>query len=180
MAIYVALLRGINVSGQKKVAMNQLKALFENVGFTDVLTYIQSGNIVFVSYETNTPTIIKLIKENILSEFGFNVPVFILTANELDEIIQENPFYNLPDFEESKLYYTILEDIPDAEELKLLLSYKFHPDQIISKGRVIYVYAQGGYGKTKYSNNFIESKLKLTATTRNYKTMQALIELITK
>jgi uncharacterized protein (DUF1697 family) len=89
--VYIAILRGINVSGQKIVNMAELRQLLSNVGLQNLETYIQSGNLVFKA-DQNADELAATIRERILNHFGFEVPTLVLPANEMDIVIQENPF----------------------------------------------------------------------------------------
>ena len=98
---YIALLRGINVSGHKKIKMPDLKAMFEALGFTNVRTYIQSGNVVF---ESNFAADLESkISAKILEQFGFEVSVICRTAEELEQVIARNPYVEMEGFEAEKL-----------------------------------------------------------------------------
>lgn len=176
MKTYISILRGINVSGQKKIIMADLKLLYEDLGFLDVITYIQSGNVVFkTNLKTTTTKLAKLIEDKIKGNCGFEVPVIIRTQNELQNIIEINPFKN---DEIDGLYVTFLSNQPNANQLEKLENVNFLPDKFELIDKEVYL-SVVSYGNTKLSNNFFESKLKVTATTRNLKTIIKLIELST-
>ena len=177
MKTYISILRGINVSGQKKIIMTDLKHLYENLGFLDVETYIQSGNVIFNSTLKSTENkLAKLIEEKILEIFGFNVSVIIRTLNDLKKIIELNPFKNN---EIESLYVTFLSNAPNTINLEKLQELQFFPDQFAIIDKEVYL-TVSSYGNTKLSNQFFESKLKVTATTRNIKTINKLIEMSLK
>ncbi len=171
----IALLRGINVSGQKKIRMDDLKMLCEQIGLQKVQTYIQSGNILFQSTIEDTEELACLITEAIQQKYGFAVETILCTPADLENIIAENPFQDLP---EKGLYYTLLKQTPDAEKWAKLLesTSTYLPDRFAGAGKVIYLGVLA-YGNSKLSNNFFENKLKVVATTRNHNTMLKLIEL---
>jgi uncharacterized protein (DUF1697 family) len=174
MKTYISILRGINVSGQKKMLMKDLYDLYVNMGFTDVKTYIQSGNVVFKSDLKLTETkIAKLIEDKIELKYQFKVPVIIRTKHQLENIIQINPFKNE---EMESLYVTFLSNTPNSNQLEKLENTNFLPDKFEIIDKEIYL-SVTAYGSTKLSNNFFESKLKVTATTRNIKTIEQLIQL---
>jgi len=176
MKTYISILRGINVSGQNKIIMADLKLLYEDLGFLDVITYIQSGNVVFkTNLKTTTTKLAKLIEDKIKGNYGFEVPVIIRTQNELQNIIEINPFKN---DEIDGLYVTFLSNQPNANQLEKLENVNFLPDKFELIDKEVYL-SVVSYGNTKLSNNFFESKLKVTATTRNLKTIIKLIELST-
>jgi len=178
MNTYIALLRGINVSGQRMIAMKDLKALFQKWWYEQVMTYIQSGNIVFKSEETNTKQLWKDIAALINNQYGFEVPVMILTGDNIRDILKNNP-YNDGKKDATKLHVTLLDTTPDAKLLATTRDEKYQSDEFTITGKTIYLYCPDGYGMTKFSTMFFEKKLGVTATTRNWKTMQALRELMT-
>src|SRR5579862_4569926 len=103
MPTYVAMLRGINVSGHKTVKMEQLRSSFSALGFSNVTTYVQSGNVVFEAPNDSVASLSGKIERKILLAFGFSVPVFLRTAKEIGEIIKRNPFLRDPNLDHSKL-----------------------------------------------------------------------------
>ncbi len=180
MKTYIALLRGINVSGQKKIKMADLKTMFETIGCTAVQTYIQSGNIVFDHAEETNDKLGLYIKEAILEHFGFEVPVLIVTPQKLADIFSNNPFSEQLDsgvFEHKKMYFTLFADTPNPGDVTALQATQYGAEEFVITDEVVYLYVANGYGKTKLDNNFFERKLKVAATTRNLRTITKLIEL---
>ncbi|WP_234859428.1 DUF1697 domain-containing protein [Aquimarina aquimarini] len=179
MTTFIALLRGINVSGQKKIKMADLRVKLEKLGFISVRTYIQSGNIIF-QYKINDIVALQdLIKKEIIDQFGYDVPVLVFTVEMLSSIYKKNPFIERlksGEIEEKKMFFTILQDTPDIAVVKELMSNSYEEEYMIVD-RTVYMFAVNGYGKTKLNNNFFERKLKTIATTRNLKTMNKLLEL---
>ncbi|MFD2826601.1 DUF1697 domain-containing protein [Leeuwenhoekiella polynyae] len=174
---YIGLLRGINVGGHRKVPMATLRQLMSDLNFKEVKTYIQSGNIIFLSDEKHTETqLAKIISNAILEEFGFEVPVVVKTADAIKKAVEVNPFSAEPI---ENLHLTFLSEIPKPEDVAALDQNSFAPDQFIISTSYAYLTIPGKYHKTKISNAFFEKKLNLTATTRNWKTALKLIELIT-
>lgn len=174
MESYIALLRGINVSGQKKIKMQDLKVHLTEIGLNNVKSYIQSGNLIIQSEKT-AEILTALIEDKIEKEYGFNVPVTILTQKELEDVIENNPFTN----KNTKfLNVSFLFEQPEEEHIKALKSYDFDPDEFRINGKQIYIYCPTGNGKTKLNNNFFEKKLKLKATSRNWNTLNELKRLI--
>ncbi len=174
MRTYVALLRGINVSGHKKISMAELRAILTNLGLSNVQTYIQSGNVIFQAVDENTQKLKGLIQKGIKDNFGFEVPVLIKTPNQLLTILNECPFS-----EDKKVnsYFTLLYSEPEYTLMENLGGLKYPNEEIIITASCIYFYSSIGYGNTKYNNNFFERKLKVTTTARNYKTMLKLLSL---
>ncbi len=174
---YIALLRGINVSGQKMINMKDFKALLLKSGFENAMTYIQSGNVVFKSDEKSTENLRVKMKELIKNHYGFEVPVLILTEKNLLSILEKNP-YNNGKKDASKLHVTLLDTMPESSLLASTRDEKFQSDEFVIDGTTIYLYCPDGYGMTKFSTMFFEKKLSVTATTRNWKTMESLGKLI--
>lgn len=175
---FIALLRGINVSGQKKIKMSGLKLLFEEIGFQNVETYIQSGNVIFSSKDLSTNKLETNISSGIKRKFGFDVRVVILTPKEIEYTLKNNPFINKKK-EIERLYVSFLSDSPSKENIQKLNSTDYSPEEYKIDGKQIYLFFPDGYGKAKLNNNLFEHKLKLNATTRNWKTIKTLSELIT-
>lgn len=177
MPTYITILRGINVSGHNIIPMKELKALMERLGFENIATYIQSGNIVFNSPEKNEDKLITKIHNAIKTKFGFDVPVIARTAKEFKAALNNNPFFKEKDIDTEKLHITFLASEPTKENTDKANTYNYEPDRFIISGREVYVYCPNGYGNTKINNTFFENKLKVTATTRNLKTVKELVKM---
>lgn len=169
---YLALLRGINVSGHRKIKMAELKFLFESSGFGHVSTYIQSGNVIFESTVVDKTKIRDTIEHAIVEEYSFQVAVLLRNEEELFRIISENPF-NPVDLEKegTKFLVTFLESSPFSEHVGLLDKFKSPGESFEVLGSHMYLHCPAGYGQTKLSNNLIGKKLNLQSTTRNWKTV---------
>ena len=157
--------------------MSELKELFEDLGFSDVVTYIQSGNVIFKT-KLEVEESIKKIEHAIDEKYNFKVSVIIRTLAELKEVLTNNPFTNYP--ETKKMNFTFLSRVPDYENVKSLSELDYNPDIFRIIGKEIYLYLNLGAGKTKLTNNLLENKLKLKATSRNWNTLNKLIELVQK
>lgn len=178
MRTFVSILRGINVSGQKKILMVDLKTLFESINLKEVITYIQSGNVIFKSSESLSDLGFAIkIEKAVYKKYGFEVPVIIRTKDEIQKIISTNPFLKEKNIDPRKLHITFLSEIPSAENVESIESIKYSPDRFIISGKEIYLHIPVSYGETKLSNNFFEKKLKVRATTRNWNTVNKLLEL---
>ncbi len=174
MPTYISFLRGINVGGHKKVVMSDLRQLYENAGFTKILTYIQSGNVVFDSSEDNRKVLKDQIETAIVVQYGFAAQVILKTKAELDALLATCPYKN---DDVSKIYFTLLSDQPDEAKIAIAKTIQHPPERFSLEGDVIVLYCENGYGKTKLTNTFFESKLKLAATTRNWNTISELARL---
>jgi len=177
MPAYIALLRGINVSGKNKIKMVELKQLLINVGFSNVVTYIQSGNVVFSSEETNTSKIEKQIVTAIQGNFGFSIKTLVLEKMELINVFESNPFKENTNFDFKKICATFLEKIPNEEGKAKVFALADSDEQVVFKDKTAYLYCPNGFGRTKLTNNNIENKLKFSATSRNWNTVTKLVEL---
>lgn len=177
MKTYISILRGINVSGQKKILMQDLKVLYENLGFEKVTTYIQSGNVIFQSNESLSTEFAKKIEEAVAEKYKFNVPVIVRKADEMQKVVESNPFLNEQMIDVNKLHVTFLSETPSQENLKKISVADFFPDRFIIEGKEVFLYIPEAYGTTKLSNTFFENKLKVSATTRNWKTVNKLAEM---
>ena len=170
---YIVLLRGINVSGKNKLPMADLRELFSELGYQNVQTYIQSGNIIIDSKE-NKEEVIKKIHKKINDQYGYDVPVIIRTISELKKTIERLPY----SLEQGKsIYFTFLDRVPAEKDIVI---HAYDSDEYKLMGDVVYLSCLGGYGNSKLTNNVFEKKLKVTATTRNYRTTMKLLELATK
>jgi uncharacterized protein (DUF1697 family) len=174
MPTYISILRGINVSGKNLLKMAALKEAFDKAGFQKTVTFIQSGNIVFQDTEKKEDAIRQKIEQLIKDSFGLTVPVIIRTIKEWNEVILHNPFMKMDDLDITKMHVTFLSAMPESGKVDAIKDYKHEQDQFFVVGKSVYLYTPGGYGNTKLSNTFFESKLKVVATTRNWKTVNEL------
>ena len=177
MVTYICFLRGINVSGQKKIKMVELKEAFECMGFDQVTTYIQSGNVVFKTESTPTDQLELAIEAMLKTHFGFDIAVIVLTHDELTNAVQNNPYVKDQEKEEKKLYLAYLKELPTTENKDLLARYDYFPEVYQINEKVLYFYAANGAGRAKMNTNFFEAKLKVKATMRNWRTSNKLLEL---
>ena len=170
MNLFIAILRGINVSGKNKLPMQDLRDLLNGLEFKDVQTYIQSGNII-LSASDDKKSIAKKIRKAIQNKFDYEVPVLVKTVEEWEKAIENNPYKEV---EPKQQYFTFLSDIPKEKEIEVT---NIKEDMYTIIEDVVYVNAVEGYGKTKLNTNFFEKKLKVIATTRNLKTIMKLLAL---
>jgi uncharacterized protein (DUF1697 family) len=171
---WVALLRGINVTGHKPILMERLRGLFKSMGFDNVRTYVQSGNVVFEAASDTRDALARKIGEAIRRDFGFSIVVILRTSEELEKVVKRNPFLIEGEIDEAKLHVTFLAKPPDKTALKKLETLPTLPDRFRLIGCEIYLYCPEGYGRTKLSNSAFEKKLSVGATTRNWKTTKVL------
>lgn len=176
MARYIALLRGINVGGNKKVSMAQLRELLQGLGYTDIATLLQSGNAVFTSREKNPAKVIHQLEVAIAREFGFEVSVVLRTRDELAAAIQANP---LPGAEDapSQFLVTFLSDVPDSQRLKEIDPAAYLPDEFRVVGREIYARFPNGIRDSKLATVLGGPRLGVIPTARNWNTVLKLLEI---
>lgn len=173
----LSLLRGINVAGQKKVKMVDLKKLYEEMGCENVRTYIQSGNVVF---EGGAEISEGEIEKAILKEFGFEVKVVNRSKEEMERVVKNNPFKKL---DEARLYVTFLAEAVAESVIEKIAPFAEGGEEIVmsgESGREIYLYIPDGYGRTKLSNALIERKCGVAATTRNWRTVGVLMGMLSE
>ena len=140
----------------------------------EVVTYIQSGNVIFSADRQEGHE--ARIQEAILSQYGWEVPVMVTKAKDLQRILDECPFEQA---KKEKAYYMILKEKPAEEDIRSLDDLSFESDEFLMGNGCIYLFSEAGYGKSKLSNTLFERRLKVPTTTRNYKTMTKLISLST-
>ncbi|WP_350286335.1 DUF1697 domain-containing protein [uncultured Croceitalea sp.] len=176
MQTFIVFLRGINVSGQKKMKMAKLKEILSENGFQNVQTYIQSGNLI-LSTKWDKETVAQKIKDIITDNFGFEVPILVLTAEVVNQMLEACPYAKL---EDKKRYFTLLYEQADAKMVADFEALSYENEDFSVTENCVYLYCKNGAGKAKLSNNVIEQKLKVTATTRNLNTMRKMLELTKK
>ncbi len=177
MPIYVAMLRGINVGRGKVVKMERLRASLESLGLSEVRTYVQSGNVVFNSKQKSGAELSKKIEAKIQRDFGFAVPVILKTSKEIEQTVRDNPLVKEKGIDHSKLHVTFLSDAPAAAAVKTLEPLATSRERFRVLNREVYLYCPDGYGRSKLTNTTIEKKFSLVATTRNWRTVNALLEM---
>jgi uncharacterized protein (DUF1697 family) len=176
---YACLLRAVNVSGQRKLTMSKLREVCSALGCTEVATYLQSGNVVLAS-KLAKAKLGDRVTAAIAAEFGFeDVDVLVWAAEELSALVRDNPFV-ARGCDLSKLHVTFLSKEVKPAELKSIDAKAFLPDEFALGRKAVYVHCPAGYGRSKLNNAFFERKLGLRATTRNWRTVNSLLELASK
>lgn len=176
---FISLLRGINVSGQKKIRMDELRSLYESLGLGNVQSYLQSGNVVFESKSGDEASLSRQIEAQIEQFYGYSVPVLLREPFDFKRIITGNEFIQDRSEDPARLYVTFLYREPTGQELSNLDNPGIAGEKFIVGEKEIYLFCPNGYGTTKLSNNFFEKKLNIPATTRNWNTVNALYNLAT-
>lgn len=165
MATYVALLRGVNVGG-KTLAMTELRRVFVDLGHKEVRTYIQSGNVVFDAAGSAARVVAEL-ERRIAGELALDTTILLRSAKDLARVVEKNPFLRRG-ADPGALHVTFLAAAPGAE-----------PDELQLVDREIYIHCPNGYGRTKLNNSFIERRVGVAATTRNWRTVEKLLAMAT-
>jgi len=170
---YIALLRGINVGGHRKILMAELKAMFIKEGFSNPVSYIQSGNVIFESKIANVSELENTISTAIYDQFGFDVPVLIKTSTYFKDVI-ETDIYKKSDENVKFIYFTFLSKTPSKSDVVAFNQLEFGNDKFKILGQTIHVLFAVPSHKSKLTNKLIENKLNCKATTRNWKTVNKL------
>lgn len=174
MNTYVILLRGVMPTGKNKVPMAQLRQVLSDDGFEDVRTWIQSGNVVLRT-DLSSNELEKKVHHLIKTHIGPDLPVIVRTGNQLQKVLDENPFPDGHDI--SRIFFVSFKKPPPGEKVEELLAQNFSPEELVITGSAAYMYIPGAYGRGKLSNNFLEKKLDTPATMRNFNTLTKLIEM---
>lgn len=177
MKTHLALLRGINVSGNKMIKMDQLKRALEAIGFQHVETYIQSGNVFVSSNEESSKKVGLLISKEIYKSFGHDVPIVVIGKQNLQDCFQNNPFFKEPGADLKKLYVAFLStELPEGIENQLNFNI-IKPDELHIDSNRMYIKYAVSPAKTRLDQNWIEKKLNVTATIRNWNTITNLLSI---
>lgn len=177
MTTHLALLRGINVSGHKMINMVALKKALEAIGFQNVVTYIQSGNVFVDTEEENPAKVGFMIKQQIFKEFGHDVPVIVIGKEDLQACLDRNEFLNDEGVDLKKLYVSFISsELPDNMITQLNLNF-IKPDEIQLDGKRIYLKYDISPAKTRLDNKWIEKNMNVTSTTRNWNTVNTLLKM---
>ncbi len=175
---YISILRGINVGGHKKILMADLKKLYTNLGFENVVSYIQSGNVIFDSSINTSDDLKQMIQEIITSNYSFEVPVIIRTVKDLETVIKEDPFIEIDKTENgSKLHVAFLSETPEVQALQNLIDFIKESEECVLIDNHLYIWYPNGAGRSKLTTQVIERKLDVQATLRNWKTALKMLEL---
>jgi uncharacterized protein (DUF1697 family) len=176
MKTFAALLRGINVGGKNKIAMSELKRSLSSLGLEDVVTYIQSGNVVFRSPAGDAAGLAGGVEHRIAEDFGVSITVLLRTPSELKAVARNNPFLK-GKADLSKLHVVFLSGRPAAKAAAALDPERSPPDELSVRGREIYLHLPNGAGRSKLTIDYFERQLGVAASARNWNTLIKLIAL---
>jgi uncharacterized protein (DUF1697 family) len=174
---WIALLRGVNVGGHNKLPMPALKTALGASGFADVATYIQSGNIVFRHAKSTAPALAAQIGDIIAAQFGFRPGIKLLRRAELASAAKANPFPQAAQDDEGRQLHLFFLDGPPASGHAAAFDALRSPTESWAlAGGVLYLHTPDGFGHSKLAAQ-AEKKLKTGTTARNWRSIQALLEL---
>lgn len=174
---YVALIRGINVGGSAKLPMSRLRDSMTALGYTEVATYIQSGNVVFTSPRTDPAELEEEIEGRIAQDSGLQVSVLVRTAAEVVAVIERNPFPAAAE-QPTTLHVSFLSAAPDSEVVRALDPQAFAPEEYRFDDRVMYLHVPEGLGRSKIAAYPWERRLGVRVTTRNWNTVNKLRDML--
>lgn len=174
MKTYVVLLRGVMPTGKNKVPMAQLRSILSDAGFENVRTYIQSGNAL-VDTKLSAKEIEMNVHELIKQHIGAHISVVVRTGEQLQKVLDANPFGN--EFDPSRIFFVLFKNQPNPIKAEELGAQDFGKEKLVIEQNAAYLYMPENAANSKLSNNLLERKLEITATTRNLNTMKMLVEL---
>jgi uncharacterized protein (DUF1697 family) len=177
MAIHVALLRGINVGGHNKVAMSDLRDFFGDLGFVGVKSLLQSGTLVFKSNGQTGAVLEHLLEKESAKRLGLSVDYVVRSAAELERIVARNPFPKEAKSDPSHMLVMFLKAAPPDETVNALRESIKGPEVVRGDGKQLYVVYPSGIGRSKLTGTWIERKLALKGTARNWNTVLKLAAL---
>lgn len=177
MGTFVALLRGVNVGGARRLPMADLRRALEALGVSGVRTYLQSGNAVFVAGENGPALLSRALHDRLADDLDLDVDVLVLSAEELRRIVRANPFLGEAGIDEDRLHATFLFAPVTPADLGGLELPAAEGERAAFGEQVVFLYLPHGYGRTRLNNGFFEKALAVPATTRNWRTVLALTRL---
>lgn len=177
MITYIALLRGINVGGNKIIKMQDLKLMFQSLGFHNVRTYIQSGNVLFESNEVSEHQLRELLERQLKETFGFEVSVILRTLAEVEQVIINHPFVLSEPDDYKRWYVSFLPAEPSSEAMDKLRMYEDGPDKLRLVGREMYILYDVSVSHSALSKVSFDKILGMPVTARNWNTVNKLIAL---
>jgi uncharacterized protein (DUF1697 family) len=170
----VALLRGVNVGGNNKLAMRDLVAVFESLGCRDVRTYIQSGNVVARAPASAVDGLSDAVAKALCDNFGLTVPVVLRRGDALAAVVADNP-YLAAGADPTTLHVMFLRDAPSAAQVAALDPARSPGDAYAVRGRDVFLHCPNGLARTKLTNDYFDRTLATVSTVRNWKTVLTLL-----
>jgi uncharacterized protein (DUF1697 family) len=173
---YAAFLRGINVGGKNKIKMETLREICAALGFKAVKTYINSGNIIFETVKSDDKKLAAKIEKAIEKEFGLNIKTMVRSLAEIEAIVENNPFDGQFENDRDLHVFFLEEDLPE-EKRELLLSNNSETEMFAVRNREIYCLLRVSVLDSLMGKDYIGKKLKVSATARNWRTVNKILEL---
>jgi uncharacterized protein (DUF1697 family) len=178
MPVCISFLRGVNMAGHNTIKMADLALLYRELGFTDAITFIQSGNVIFtINDEKRVSETGSLIENAILKKFGYDVPVMMRSVKEISDLKSTNPFLYQENFDPAKMAVIFLHEKLQEAQIRKLTDVDYPPDKFKPSGSEIFIYCPNGFGRTKLYTNFFEKKMGVKGTGRNWKTITTILNL---
>jgi len=173
---YIALLRGINVGGNTMIKMSELKAAFENLGFENVVSYVNSGNLAFDTRKSAEPKLASKIEQAVENIIDKQVLVMVRERSSINEVLERNPFEGQYETHKQMHVLFLKESVPPDKQKEILGLATDH-ERIAIRGREIYALLLGGMAESLLGRGLLEKKLKMPMTARNWRTVEKLAEL---
>ena len=181
MQIFVAFLRALNMAGHNSVKMKDLSELFAGQGFSDITTYIQSGNVIFrYAGKEKVKDITQKIEKAITTKFGLDIDVMVRSVDELKGLEPRNPFLLEESFTPVKMAVIFLNEKASEDSILAMKKISYPPDKFEISGREIFIYCLNGFGRTKLYTNFFEKKMGVRGTARNWKSITTILGIAEK
>jgi uncharacterized protein (DUF1697 family) len=180
MPVIICMLRGVNVGGRNMIKMDALKALCLSLKLKDPQTYVQSGNVIFSTKESDLAKLGTRIQNAIEAQIGFRPNVMLRTAAEMRKVVTHNPFAGRKDIEPGKLLVNFLASDPGKDARQKALTIKIGPEEMHIAGREAYIYFPNGQGRSKFPWPAIERALGTSATGRNWNSVTKMLEMAEK
>jgi len=177
MTLNIALLRAVNVGGRTAVAMSVLRDLVGSLGFTEVRSLLQSGNLVFKNSKLEGPETERLLKTQVESKLGLRTDIFVRTATEWEGLMARNPFPDAAEDDPSHLVVMFLKKAPGGKAVQALQAAIEGPEIVRSHGRQAYITYPDGIGRSRLTSRMIEKHLGSSGTGRNWNTVRKLATL---
>lgn len=175
MPVLISMLRGVNVGPHNRIKMEELRAVYKSLKLEDAQTYVQSGNVIFLTQEKDLAQLSKKIQNAIEKKFKFRPEVILRTVDELRKIIAASPFADRPGLEPGKILVTFLSGAPARETQTAFDRFKDYPEEVHLKGSELYIYFPNGAGRSKLPWSSIEKLMKVTGTARNWNSVTKML-----
>jgi uncharacterized protein (DUF1697 family) len=175
MARQIAFLRAINLANKRRVSMAELRELLGDLGYREVRTHLQSGNVVLTS-SASAKRLESELERHLAAELGLDVQVLVRTRNELADVIRRNPLGKVAD-NPSRYMVSFLSAKPDPKAVRELAKIDVAPEQFVVSGREIFAWYPNGFQRAKLGKVLSEKRLGVTATARNWNTVTKLLDL---